>query len=220
MEEIKETPEVQAEVCESKSKCKCSCKCCKYMPHIVMGILVLAVIALYIIVFAPKCCSKGEEVVVAAEDQLPIAYVNMDSLLANFNLSNEIQDQLISEQERARATINQKANQLQADARDFQTKLENRAFLSEERARSEQERILRKQQELEQLDAQLTQQLMAKQAKMTDSLFTIIQETIKEYNAEKGYHFILGNTGGAVILYGNPGYDITNDIVEVLNAKH
>lgn len=216
MEEIKETVEVQAEACESNKKC--NCKCCKCLPYIIMGILALAIIALYILMFAPKCCSSSsEEVAVATEEQLPIAYVNMDSLLANYNLSNEIQDQLISEQERARATINQKANKLQADARDFQTKLENRAFLSEERARSEQERILRQQQELEQLDAKLTQELMAKQARLTDSLFTIIQGTIKEYNAEKGYHFIFGNTGNAVILYGNPGYDITNDILTLLN---
>lgn len=185
-----------------------------------MGVIALAVIALYFIVLSPKCCSSStDEVAVATVEQLPIAYINMDSLLANYNLSNEIQDQLISEQERARATINQKANKLQADARDFQTKLENRAFLSEERARSEQERILRQQQELEQLDAKLTQELMAKQARMTDSLFTIIQGTIKEYNAEKGYHFIFGNTGNAVILYGNPGYDITDEILELLNNE-
>ncbi|MCQ2360735.1 MAG: OmpH family outer membrane protein [Paludibacteraceae bacterium] len=217
MEEIKEMPEVQVE--ESENKCGCKCKCsCKCLPYAIMGVIALAVIALYFIVLSPKCCSSStDEVAVATDEQLPIAYVNMDSLLAKYNLSNEIQDQLISEQERARATINQKANKLQADARDFQTKLENRAFLSEERARSEQERILRQQQELEQLDAKLTQELMAKQARMTDSLFTIIQGTIKEYNAEKGYHFIFGNTGNTVILYGNPGYDITNDILTLLN---
>ena len=125
----------------------------------------------------------------------------------------------MGQQERSRATLNQKAKALQSEMQDFQNKLENRAFLSEERARSEQERLIRKQQELEQLQERYSQELMAKQAHMTDSLFTIIQGTVKEYNTTKNYHFIFSNTGNANILYGNSGYDITNDIVEMLNKK-
>lgn len=184
-----------------------------------MSLLVVAVIVLYILHFTSGCCKTSDAPVINTEDKLPIAFVNMDSLLAKSTVYNQMQDELLAQQERSRATINQKANALQADAQDFQNKIENRAFLSEERARSEQERILRKQQELEQLDARLSQELVAKQAKMMDSLTTMIQSAVKEYNAEKQYHYIISNTGSAVILYGNPIYDITNDIVNILNAE-
>ncbi len=201
---------------KEKESCKC-CKCCKYMPHICMGILAVAVIVLYILFFVPKCGGAADVPEIAPDEQLPIAYVEMDSLLAKSTIYQQMQEELLAQQERSRATLNQKASALQADAQDFQNKLENRAFLSEERARSEQERIMRMQQELEQLDARLTQELAAKQAYMLDSLMTIIDNTVEQYNADKGYHFIFSNTGSAVILYGNPGYDITNDILTLLN---
>jgi len=214
--EIQETIQTENS-CESKKKCKCTCKC---LPYAIMGVLAIAIIVLYILFFIPKCSKPAvEEVVIPIENQLPIAFVNMDSLLAKYNLYSQMQDELIAQQERARATVNQKANALQADAQDFQNKLENRAFLSEERARSEQERILRKQQELEQLDARLSQELVARQAQMMDSLTTLIRAAVKEYNADKQYHYIISNTSNAVLLYGNPGYDITNDIVNILNAS-
>lgn len=184
-----------------------------------MCILAVAVIVLYVLFFKSQSSNASTDAPVSVEEQLPIAYVNMDSLLVKYELYNKMQEELMSQQERSRATLNQKAKSLQSEMQDFQNKLENRAFLSEERARSEQERLLRKQQELEQLQERYSQELMAKQAHMTDSLFTIIQGTVKEYNSTKNYHFIFSNTGNANILYGNSGYDITNDIVEMLNKK-
>ena len=204
------------ESCKCDSKCKCSCKCLSY---ILMCVLAVAVIVLYVLFFTQGKNNETTDVPVSAEEQLPIAYVNMDSLLVKYELYNKMQEELMGQQERSRATLNQKAKSLQSEMQDFQNKLENRAFLSEERARSEQERLIRKQQELEQLQERYSQELMAKQAHMTDSLFTIIQGTVKEYNTTKNYHFIFSNTGNANILYGNSGYDITNDIVEMLNKK-
>lgn len=212
--------ENEEKVIETGAKCECKsdCKCCKCLPYVCMCILAVAVIVLYVLFFTSgKKNANVTDVPVSAAEQLPIAFVNMDSLLVKYELYNKMQDELISQQERSRATLNQKAKALQSEMQDFQNKLENRAFLSEERARSEQERLIRKQQELEQLQERYSQELMAKQAHMTDSLFNIIQTTVKEYNAEKNYHFIFSNTGNANILYGNSGYDITNDIVELLN---
>ena len=202
--------------CGNGKECKSSCKC---LSGIAICVLAIAVIVLYVLFFTQGGKTETADVPVSAEEQLPIAFVNMDSLLVKYELYNQMQDELIGQQERSRATLNQKAKALQSEMQDFQNKLENRAFLSEERARSEQERLLRKQQELEQLQERYSQELMAKQAHMTDSLFTIIQGTVKEYNTTKNYHFIFSNTGNANILYGNSGYDITNDIVEMLNKK-
>lgn len=214
-EEVKMTE--NQENCKCDSKCKCSCKC---LSCIFMCILAVAVIVLYVLFFKSQSSNAAStDVPVSSEEQLPIAFVNMDSLLVKYDLYNQMQDELMGQQERSRATLNQKAKALQSEMQDFQNKLENRAFLSEERARSEQERLLRKQQELEQLQERYSQELMAKQAHMTDSLFTIIQTTVKEYNAEKNYHFIFSNTANTNILYGNSGYDITNDIVDLLNKK-
>ncbi len=201
---------------ETETKKSCSCKCCKWLSISVIGILIVAVAALYVLFFTAKGGNETSEALTENE-HLPIAYVTMDSLLANYNLYNQMKDELIREQESARAKINQKASALQADAADFQNKYQNNAFLSQERAQSEYERIARKQQELEAEDAKLSQELVSKQADMMQTILTKIDSIVKVYNQDKGYHFIFSNAGGDNILYGNPGYDITNDILELLN---
>ena len=46
-----------------------------------------------------------------------------------------------------------------------------------------------------------------------------ITNFIKEYNATKGYDFILTRVGDE-ILYANEAYDITEEIVEGLNQRY
>jgi len=66
--------------------------------------------------------------------------------------------------------INTKARQLQTEMSEFQRKLEANAFLSRERAEQEQTRLLKRQQDLQDLDKELSQQLMQVQQKMSEQL--------------------------------------------------
>jgi outer membrane protein len=50
---------------------------------------------------------------------------------------------------------------------------------------------------------------------LTDSL----DKFLKEYNADGRYHLILSNTAKDNVLYGVPGYDITNEVINGLNAR-
>ncbi|MBP5259363.1 MAG: OmpH family outer membrane protein [Paludibacteraceae bacterium] len=184
--------------------------------YVINGILAVAVVVLFVL-FATRQ-PQQEERVVTAEGQLPVAYVNMDTLLLNYHLYNTMSEELLREEERSRATINQKANQLQADAADFQKKLENNAFLSEARARSEQERLLKKQRELQELDNRLSQELVAKQTALNEKLNHIVDSVVVEYNKEKQYQLIFSNAGHAPLLYADKAFDVTQEILERLNA--
>lgn len=181
--------------------------------YVINVLLIGAVIALFVLFF-----SKEEQTVApVASDGISIAYVRMDSLLLNYNVYKTMSEELLKQEESARATLNQKATELQRDMEDFQKKLENRAFLSEERARSEQERILKKQQDLQQLNAKMEQDLLLKQKQMNDRLGLAIDSVIAEYNQEKGFTFILSTAGSDNILYGNPACNVTDDILNKLN---
>lgn len=186
--------------------------------YIINGVLVIAVVVLFILFFINKEDNSKEQALTEGE-VLPIAYVNIDTLLLNYDLYKSMSEELLQEEERSRASVNQKANALQAEMVDFQNKIENRAFLSEERARSEQERLVRKQRELQELDNKLAQDLVVKQKNMNDKLFKTLDSVVTVYNKDKKYHFIFSNTGSNNILYGNKAYNITNEILELLNEK-
>ena len=47
-----------------------------------------------------------------------------------------------------------------------------------------------------------------------------INSFLKIYNKDKGYSLIISNTGFDNLLYADPAFNITNEIVEGLNARY
>ncbi|MBO5960866.1 MAG: OmpH family outer membrane protein [Paludibacteraceae bacterium] len=152
-------------------------------------------------------------------NNLPVAYINVDSLLLQYDFAINANDALMRKQEDARLRINTQAKRLQEDMNDFQRKLENNAFLSRTRAEQEQTRLLQKQEELQKLDAQLTEELMVEQQNMSLQLRDSINNILKVYNADNRYQLIISNTSGDNLLYASEAYNITNDVVELLNTR-
>ena len=148
-----------------------------------------------------------------------IAFVKMDSLLLNYNVYKQMSEELLQEEEKSRLSLNQKASALQKEVEDFQNKVQHNAFLTQERALSEQDRLLKKQKDLQELGIKLEQELLVKQQKMTEKLNLVIDSVINAYNVEAGFDFIFTNTGKDNLLFGNQNYNITSKVLEILNAK-
>lgn len=182
-------------------------------------VLVVAVATLFGIFFS----NKNTEVTPVLEgeklEKLPIAYLNTDSLLSYYVFAQNANEKLMKKQEDARLKLNTKARTLQSEMADFQHKLENNAFLSRERAEKEQQRLLKKQQELQELEAKLTEDILVENQKLNMQLTDSLDKFLKEYNADGRYHLILSNTAKDNVLYGVPGYDITNEVINGLNAR-
>ena len=195
----------------------------KNLSLILNAILAIAVIVLFVLVLGNKTTAVNKQVVSgknpAGYDKLPIAYINIDSLLLNYQFAKEANESLIKKQEDSRLTINTQARQLQAEMAEFQRKLENNAFLSRERAEQEQLRLQKKQQALQELDGKLSQQLMQVQQKMSEGLRDTINAFMKDYNKDSKYEMIISNTSSDNILYAAKGYDITEEITKLLNDR-
>ncbi|RGN49174.1 MULTISPECIES: OmpH family outer membrane protein [unclassified Bacteroides] len=194
----------------------------KRMTNIFNGILALTVILL----FAQCNNKKGEpETANVPEGKtgtctLKIAYVEIDTLLTKYNYWNDLNEMMMKKEENIRATLNQKGRELEADAKEFQRKLENNAFATRERAEQENARLIKKQQDLQELQNRLTNELAAENQKNGLQLRDSINSFLKIYNKDKGYSLILSNTGFDNLLYADPAYNITNEIVEGLNKRY
>ena len=66
----------------------------------------------------------------------------------------------------------------------------------------------------------LTNELAAENQKNGLQLRDSINSFLKIYNKDKGYSLILSNTGFDNLLYADPAYNITNEIVEGLNKRY
>ena len=140
-------------------------------------------------------------------------------MLLNYQFAKDANESLIKKQEDSRLTINTRARQLQTEMAEFQRKLENNAFLSRDRAEQEQMRLQRKQQELQQLDGQLSKQLLGVQQKMSEELRDTINKFLKEYNKDHKYEMIISNTSNDNVLYAEKAYDITEEVTKLLNER-
>lgn len=191
---------------------------------ILNAVLVIAVIILFVLVLGNKGNNSFSGEFTGSDStasvRLPIAYVNIDSLLLNYQFAKESNESLMKKQEDSRLDLNVKARQLQAEMAEFQRKLENNAFLSRERAEQEQNRLMRKEQDLQQLNAKLSQELMDVQQKVSEQLRDSINSFLKEYNKDKKYELILSNTSSDNILLSNDKYDITKEVTEALNSRY
>ena len=104
----------------------------KNINYVINGVLAVAVVILYIMQFSGKKESSVTRTFASAGDTtalLPIAYVNVDSLLLNYNYSKDLNEIILKKQENSRANITQKARSLQGEMQDFQRKVENNAQL-------------------------------------------------------------------------------------------
>lgn len=200
---------------------------------IVESILAAAVVALFILFFTynPWAKKAANADVEAQGELLPIAVVNTDSILKHYTLAVESTDKLMSQYEESTLKLDAKAKSLQREAEtfqqdyiNFQKKVETGAFLTRERAESEaaklekkQQQLVSKQQDLENLRQKLSNDFMTQQAALTQQLQDSVQQFLREYNADGHLHLILND---AVMMNKVAGYDITEKVIEGLNARY
>lgn len=194
--------------------------------YIISGVLAVGLIILFILHFTSRPATgeaAKKELSVLLNDSsitLPIAYVNVDSLLIKYNFAKDLNESLLRKEESTRATLNQRQNQINSAAQEFERKLRNNAFLSPERAQQEQERILKMDQEYQQLAERLTQEFMLEQEKLNLQMEDTIRVRMIEYNKGRNFEIIFSNRTTSTVLYANDKYDITSDVVEFLNSKY
>ncbi len=190
---------------------------------IVDSILGVAIIALFVLFFTKPAgeTGNGEVAAVTTDGQtLPVAYLNLDSVLLNYQFAIDASEKLMTKQEDARLKLNSKARTLQSEAADFQKKLENGAFMSRERAEQKQQELLKKQQDLQDLEAKLTNDIMLENQQLNLQLADTLNAYLAEFNKDGRYHIIFANTGKDNILQAADGYDVTAEVVSALNARY
>ncbi|MBR6989578.1 MAG: OmpH family outer membrane protein [Bacteroidaceae bacterium] len=149
---------------------------------------------------------------------LKIAYVEIDSLMSQYQFCKDYTLLLTKKGENIRATLNQKAKTLDSDAQEFQRKLQNNAY-TQERAEQENARLVKMQQDLQALQERLSNEFDAETAKYNNAMRDSITSFLKIYNQDKGYSLVLSKAGDNMLL-ADPSLDITNDVVVGLNKRY
>lgn len=192
----------------------------KRLNYFLNGLAALAFVALF-----SQCAGNTNNQSANAPAQaglsgMKIAYVEIDTLLAKYNFCIDLNEAMVKKSENVRLTLNQKAAELDKQKQEFQTKYQNNAYLSQERAQQEYNRIAKLEQDLQALSNKLQSELMSENEKNSLQLRDSINSFLKEYNKTRGYSMIISNTGFDNLLYADSVYNITKEILEGLNARY
>ena len=188
---------------------------------IVSGLSALAIMVAFTQCDGNKATNttSGNSTPAGSVSDLKIAYVEIDSLLNNYNLCKDLNEAMIKKQENVEVTLKEKMKSLDNEMRDFERKYQNHVF-TPERAQQEQNRLIKKRQDLEALHQRLMGELQQESDKNNIQLRDSINAYLKEYNKTKGYNLIINNAGFNNLLYADPALNITQEVIDGLNKRY
>ncbi|MDR1720138.1 MAG: OmpH family outer membrane protein [Dysgonamonadaceae bacterium] len=195
----------------------------KNVNYIINGVLAVAIIVLFILFFTRESSSGQSDTAVVSDSsivKLPVAYVNVDTLLNNYNYAKDLNEVLLRKSESSSAVINKKYSELEKDVMDFQMKAQNNAFLTNERMMQEESRLKKKQQDLEELASRTQNEFLAERGRVNKQLEDTIVASLKIYNEKKKYQIIFSNMGTSPMLYADDVFDITREVTDFLNKRY
>jgi len=148
-----------------------------------------------------------------------IAFVNVDSLLANYLLYTELADQLLNERSTLENELLRKNQVFEKEVEDYQYKV-NKVLVTRAEAAEIENQLGLKQQNLLALKDTMAYNLLQKEQIMNQRLHDNIINEIVEYNKSYNFQYVLSQTLGGSILFGNGNLNITRIILDRLNDKH
>lgn len=150
---------------------------------------------------------------------MKIAYVEVDSLMSQYQFCKDFTLILQKKSNNMRSTLSSKEQKVQQAYNNFQEKAENNGFTSREQAEREQAAIQKSAQDLQELNNRLALELQSETDTYNQALRDSLQHFLDIYNKEKHFDLILAKAGDN-ILYANKVYDITNDVINGLNKRY
>jgi len=190
----------------------------KKLSIVLYVVIFLAIGILFVLHFAgnKKSVNSGSVSNITSQG---IAYVNIDSVIINFDMFFDRRDELVSKQKSAEAELTSKGNQYEKGARDYQDKVA-KGLVTRATAAQMEESLLQQQQELVSLRDRLQANLMEEEQVMNRQILEYITSFLEENKDEFNYQYIFGKSFGGIVLYSDSALDITNKVLESINKKY
>lgn len=146
-----------------------------------------------------------------------IRYIDGDSIAEHYNLAKDFKEFSLRTYSNLENAQRSRAAEIQKFGSAIEEKMRSNGYLSEASYNGDVQKLNKMQSDAQNYLASLQRkaetEMMQQQQQLNDS----IQSFIKDYNAEHGYDAILFRTAG---VYFNPALDITNEVIDGLNARY
>mgnify|MGYP003999217293 FL=1 len=185
-----------------------------------------AIISLFILHFTSK--TPGEKSVVTESDPavafvssgqstLRIAFVNTDTILANYDYYSDQISEIQNDKVAAEKRVMDKLKVLEEEYQKYIYKVKL-GVMTEAQAEAE---FSKKNEELESYRTSASNALMEKQEQISKRLYDSVFNAVARYNERSNFTYILANNSiNNSLLHADKSYDLTKEILSDLNTSY
>ncbi|HLP63289.1 OmpH family outer membrane protein [Flavobacterium sp.] len=172
---------------------------------------IIAVLALSV---AFVSCNQNNTV--PAKD-FKTAYIDTSKLMEESTEAKDIEAKYKDKAAQMDVKLQSEASRLKSEQSSFQANMQKNG---EAWAKQKYMELQQREQQLQYAQQGMLQQLQGESGKEMDSLVKKYKQIFKEYGKEKGYDYIYGTGDAATVLYAKDSYDITKELIKLVNSKY
>lgn len=153
-----------------------------------------------------------------AKGNLPnYRYVDLDSIVAKYNLAKDYNEEMVRMQSNAESQLGQKQKAMQTFAQQVQSKMQNNGYLTQESYQQDEQHMANLQRDYENSANTIQNNILNANVQAQKAINDSVTSFIESYNKARGYDAIFVKQS---TLYINPALDITDEVIEGLNARY
>lgn len=146
-----------------------------------------------------------------------IAYVDVEAILVSIQEYQQAQDELDKVAARWRTEIQQEYDKIKGEYNRYQAE---QVLLSDDARKEKEEKIMDMEKAVRQMQKDKfgpEGALFAKRKELVQPIQDRVYGAIQDYATDRGYDFIFDKSGSAGMIFANPEYDKTNEILDKLD---
>ena len=191
----------------------------------IVAVLAVAVVVLFILHFTGSDGNSNDkqnttqQAAAGPTGEVRIAYVFVDSVLANYEYYKVLADKLLANKSNLEKELSDKGQAFQKEVTDFQYKVDKRLITSWD-AEAKQKQLGEKQQVLVNLQSEMQQRLLEDEQAVNIQLHDSVMTAVNDVNSQLKFNVILSNTFGGGLLYAEDYMNITSVVLKRLNDAY
>lgn len=180
--------------------------------------LLIALTAL-VVVFTSGKNNKSNVVQSNPDGKITIAWVNTDTIWEQYDFVTDVKAELAKYEQNLQTQYTNSLAAFQNEYNDYIKKASAYQLSLDEQKKTE-EKLAKKQQTLQEMDAKLSQQLIDEKTARNMEVHDTIVSYIARFNKNKQHTFIMERSYGGGILWADSTLEITNTVVKGLNEEY
>ncbi len=145
------------------------------------------------------------------------AYIDTEKLMKEYQESKDFEAKYKAMSDRMQNELDSDMKAFQRDVQDLQQNAQSKGM---EWARNREAELSRRQLTLQQKEQNYMKKFQEEGAVERDSMVSKMKAFIKDYGKDKNFDYVFGTGDAATVLYAKDSYNITEDILKLMNEAY